>query len=90
MNRIIVLVILSLTMVFWENYAISTETSDPSYSETNEVNIYSSRKGYLLKPLLEQFEYDTKIKVNIITGKSKVLQKRILPKISLIIFINWL
>ena len=77
MNRITVLVILSLTLVVWENYAISSETNDSSYSKTNEVNIYSSRKGYLLKPLLEQFEYDTRIKVNIISGKSKVLQKRI-------------
>jgi iron(III) transport system substrate-binding protein len=46
-------------------------------SSTNEVNIYSARKGYLLKPLLVEFEKDTNIKVNIISGKSKALQKRI-------------
>ncbi len=46
-------------------------------STLNEVNIYSARKSYLLKPLLDEFEKSTKIKVNIISGKSKVLQKRI-------------
>ena len=43
----------------------------------NEVNVYSARKGYLLKPLIDEFEKSTKIKVNIISGKSKSLQKRI-------------
>ncbi len=64
--------------------ACSSETSNDKVIEENqvnksagEVNIYSARKGYLLKPLLDQFEEDTKIKVNIISGKSKALQKRI-------------
>ena len=63
--------------------ACSSETSNDTIEETQagksagEVNIYSSRKGYLLKPLLYEFEKDTKIKVNIISGKSKALQKRI-------------
>ncbi len=48
-----------------------------SGSTINEVNIYSARKGYLLRPLLEEFEKDTDINVNIISGKSKALQKRI-------------
>ena len=42
-----------------------------------EVNIYSARKGYLLEPLIQAFEKDTGIKVNIISGKAKTLQKRI-------------
>ena len=42
-----------------------------------EVNIYSARKSYLMKPLLNAFEKDTGITVNIISGKSKELQKRI-------------
>ena len=46
-------------------------------SKSNEVNIYSARKSYLLRPLLDAFEKDTNIKVNIISGKAKVLQKRI-------------
>ncbi len=48
-----------------------------SGSIINEVNVYSARKGYLLRPLLEEFEKDTNITVNIISGKSKALQKRI-------------
>ena len=42
-----------------------------------EVNVYSARKGYLLEPLIQAFEKDTGIKVNIISGKAKALQKRI-------------
>lgn len=48
-----------------------------SGSIINEVNVYSARKGYLLRPLLKEFEKDTNITVNIISGKSKALQKRI-------------
>ena len=48
-----------------------------SGSGISEVNVYSARKGYLLKPLLEEFEKDTNITVNVISGKSKALQKRI-------------
>ena len=36
-----------------------------------EVNVYSARKGYLLEPLIQAFEKDTGIKVNIISGKAK-------------------
>ena len=43
----------------------------------NEVNVYSARKGYLLEPLVEAFKDKTDIKVNVISGKAKVLQKRI-------------
>tara|TARA_Y100000768_G_scaffold385130_1_gene370592 strand:- start:264 stop:1331 length:1068 start_codon:yes stop_codon:yes gene_type:complete len=43
----------------------------------DEVNIYSARKGYLLQPLVDAFQNDTGIKVNVISGKAKVLQKRI-------------
>ena len=42
-----------------------------------EVNVYSARKGYLLEPLIQAFEKDTGIRVNIISGKAKALQKRI-------------
>ena len=42
-----------------------------------EVNVYSARKGYLLQPLIQAFEKDTGIKINIISGKAKALQKRI-------------
>lgn len=43
----------------------------------DEVNVYSARKGYLLQPLVDAFQKDTDIKVNVISGKAKVLQKRI-------------
>ena len=75
-------IILSLFMIGLLS-ACSSETSNDKIEEAQagksagEVNIYSARKGYLLKPLLNQFEEDTKIKVNVISGKSKALQKRI-------------
>ncbi len=49
----------------------------PVFANPEEVNVYSARKGYLIKPLLSAFEKDTNIKVNIISGKAKALQKRI-------------
>ena len=49
----------------------------PVLANPEEVNVYSARKGYLIKPLLNSFEKDMGIKVNIISGKAKVLQKRI-------------
>ena len=49
----------------------------PVFASSEEVNVYSARKGYLIKPLLNAFEKDMNIKVNIISGKAKALQKRI-------------
>ena len=43
----------------------------------DEVNVYSARKGYLLQPLVDAFQNETNIKVKVISGKAKVLQKRI-------------
>ena len=42
-----------------------------------EVNVYSSRKDVLIVPLLEQFEKQTGIEVNLITGKAGALLSRI-------------
>jgi len=42
-----------------------------------EVNVYSSRKDVLIVPLLEQFEKQTGIEVNLITGKASALMSRI-------------
>ena len=59
-------IILSLFMIGLLS-ACSSETSNDKIEEAQagksagEVNIYSARKGYLLKPLLNQFEEDTKI-----------------------------
>ena len=43
----------------------------------NELNIYSGRKLYLIKPLINEFEKNKKIKVNIITGKSDEFIERL-------------
>lgn len=43
-----------------------------------EVNLYSARKEHLIKPLIELFEKDTGIKVNLVTAKSSQLHQRIL------------
>ena len=62
------LVVLAVMMSF--SIAATTVSAD-------EVNIYSARKGYLLQPLVDAFQDETNIKVNVISGKAKVLQKRI-------------
>jgi len=47
----------------------------PAYA--NEVNVYSARKEALIKPLLDKFEEQTGIEVNLITGKADALIKRL-------------
>ena len=42
-----------------------------------EVNVYSARQDALIAPLLEQFEAETGIEVNLITGKAEELLARI-------------
>ena len=49
----------------------------PVIGETNELNVYSGRKAKLIKPLLERFQNETGIQVNLITAKSDALIKRI-------------
>lgn len=44
---------------------------------SSEVNVYSARKEALIKPLLNDFEKETGIKVNLITGKADALLQRI-------------
>ncbi len=47
-------------------------------SEKKEVvNVYSARKEYLIRPLVKIFEKKHGIKVNIVSGKAKALQKRL-------------
>ncbi len=45
---------------------------------SNQVNLYSARKEHLIKPLIDLFEYETGIKVNLVTAKSSQLHQRIL------------
>ena len=42
-----------------------------------EVNIYSARKEELIKPVLDRFEDQTGIRVNLVTGKADALLKRL-------------
>lgn len=42
-----------------------------------EVNVYSSRKEALIKPLLDQFTQETGVKVNLVTGKDDALIARL-------------
>ena len=48
--------------------------------EAAELNIYSARKEDLIKPLLQQFEEKTKIKVNLVTGKADALLQRLISE----------
>ena len=43
----------------------------------DEVNVYSGRQEALIKPLLDKFEKDTGITVNLVTGKADALLSRI-------------
>ena len=45
-----------------------------------EVNLYTARKEHLIRPLIDIFENNTGIKVNISTAKTKVLIKKILDE----------
>lgn len=42
-----------------------------------DVNVYSSRKEELIKPILDQFTEETGIKVNLVTGKDDALISRL-------------
>ena len=57
-------------------YGAGAPTSNKK-SITQIVNVYSARKEYLIRPLIEVFEKNKKIKVNLVTGKAKALQKRL-------------
>ena len=51
-----------------------------SIAQAAEVNIYSARKEDLIKPILEVFEQQTDIKVNLITGKADALLQRLISE----------
>ena len=79
MNKLFLNVFLLSSIIFSSSSDIVLADShiQNKSTESKEVNIYSARKAYLLKPILKAFEIDTGIKVNIISGKTKELQKRI-------------
>ena len=45
-----------------------------------EVNLYTARKEHLIRPLIDIFEKETGIKVNIVSAKTKVLIKNIIDQ----------
>ena len=45
---------------------------------SDEVNLYSARKEHLIKPLLDVFEKENGIKVNLVTAKAAQLHERII------------
>ncbi len=47
---------------------------------TEEVNLYTARKEHLIKPLINIFEDETGIKVNVVSAKSKILVKKIMDE----------
>ena len=46
-------------------------------ASASELNLYSARKEALIKPLLDKFENQTGITVNLVTGKADALLKRL-------------
>jgi len=55
-------------------------TGCTSQPVTEEVNLYTARKEHLIRPLLDIFENDTGIKVNIVSAKTKILIKKIIDE----------
>ncbi len=51
-----------------------------SVAQAAEVNIYSARKEDLIKPILDAFEQQSNIKVNLITGKADALLQRLISE----------
>ena len=45
-----------------------------------EVNLYTARKEHLIRPLINIFEKETGIKVNVVSAKTKVLIKKIIDQ----------
>lgn len=49
----------------------------PAFAADTEVNVYSSRKEELIKPLLDRFTAQTGTQVNLVTGKPEELLERL-------------
>lgn len=58
-----------------KDLAVTEPATDELMSQT--VNVYSSRKAALLKPVLDKFEQETGIQVNLVTGKADALIERL-------------
>jgi len=64
-------------IIGWLLLVIISLACVPAFAEEDVVNVYSSRKEALIKPLLDDFSQQTGIKVNLITGKADALIKRL-------------
>ncbi|MFA5529697.1 MAG: Fe(3+) ABC transporter substrate-binding protein [Thiohalomonadaceae bacterium] len=58
----------------------SAATTAAYASSAGEVNIYSSRKEDLIRPLLERFSEQTGVRVNLVTGKDDALIQRLVSE----------
>lgn len=54
-----------------------TLAQSPSVAARDEVNLYSARQEYLIKPLLDRFSEQTGINVNLVTGNADALLQRL-------------
>lgn len=55
--------------------ALSAVFAAPMAQATDEVNIYSFRQAFLIKPLLEAFTEETGIKANVVFSKKGLLER---------------
>ncbi|MDX8411392.1 MAG: Fe(3+) ABC transporter substrate-binding protein [Mariprofundaceae bacterium] len=64
-------------IINWLILVALSAVSFPAMAEEDVVNVYSSRKEALIKPLLDEFSHATGITVNLITGKADALIQRL-------------
>ncbi|WP_025899987.1 Fe(3+) ABC transporter substrate-binding protein [Sneathiella glossodoripedis] len=55
--------------------AVVTALSSPSFAKADEVNLYSYRQEKLIRPILDEFEKDTGVKVNVVFAKKGMLER---------------
>lgn len=61
-------------------FGLSACSSDAKSEGDNEITLYSGRSEELIKPLIEQFEDETGIKVNIRSGETAAMAAQILEE----------
>ncbi len=64
-----------LATLFVTAAAAVTALSSPSSAQADEVNLYSYRQEKLIRPILDDFEKDTGIKVNVVFAKKGMLER---------------
>ncbi len=56
-------------------FSPSNHSINPAFAEAGEVNIYSYRQPFLIKPLLDDFTKKTGIKTNVIFAKKGLIER---------------